>query len=254
MHIAIHPDFQKYKAELTSFIDSFDDAGILFVEGKRNKIKLFQCDDKVLSIKSFKVPNSINKIAYKFCRKSKARRSFEYANRLIELGIGTPQPIAFAENCSGFGLGRSFYACEHLDVDLTFRELVEIPNYPDYDTILSQFVSFCFQLHENGVEFLDHSPGNTLIKKVAEGKYAFFLVDLNRMNFLSEMSFEKRMKNLSHLTPRKDMVAQMSLEYSKLYTSHSEAIIFQTLWSCTEKFQKKFHQKIRLKKKLKFWK
>ena len=253
MQIAIHPDFQKYQAELASFIDSFDDAGILFVEGKRNRIKLFQLGDKVVSIKSFKVPNSINKIAYKFFRKSKAKRSFEYANRLLELGIGTPQPMAFAEDYSGFGLGRSYYACEHLEVDLTFRELVEMPNYPDYDTILSQFVFFCFQLHEKGVEFLDHSPGNTLIKKIGDGKYAFFLVDLNRMNFLSEMNFEKRMKNLSHLTPRKEMVAQMSLEYSKLYTSQSEADIFQTLWFHTEKFQKKFHQKIRLKKKIKFW-
>jgi hypothetical protein len=253
MQIAIHPDFQKYQAELKRFIDSFDDSGISFVDGKRNKIKLFQLGDKMLSIKSFKVPNLLNRIVYKFVRKSKAKRSFEYANRLIELGIGTPQPIAFAEKYTSLGLGRSFYVCEHLEVNLTFRELVEIPDYPDYDTILSQFVSFCFQLHEKGIEFLDHSPGNTLIKKMGEGKYDFFLVDLNRMNFHSEMDFESRMKNLSHLTPRKDMVAQMSLEYSRLYKSQSESNIFRTMWTHTDKFQKKFHQKIRLKKKLKFW-
>lgn len=253
MKFIVNPQYTQYKDILSDFILNFDTSGVMFCDGKRNKIKLFEFENTIVNVKSFKVPNLINRIIYKFVRKSKAKRSFEYANRLIELGIGTPQPIAFAEKYTSLGLGRSFYVCEHLEVNLTFRELVEIPDYPDYDTILSQFVSFCFQLHEKGVEFLDHSPGNTLIKKVTDGKYAFFLVDLNRMNFLNEMNFEQRMKNLSHLTPRKDMVAQMSLEYSKLYTSQSESNIFRTMWTYTEKFQKKFHQKIRLKKKLKFW-
>ncbi len=254
MHITIHPEFQKYHIEVSNFIATFDESGVLFVNGKRNKIKLFQLNDKQLSIKSFKVPNLVNRTAYKFFRKSKARRSYEYANRLIELGINTPQPIAFAEECTSFGIGKSFYACEHLEVDLTFRELVEILDYPDYNTILSQFVFFCFQLHEKGIEFLDHSPGNTLIKKVADGKYTFFLVDLNRMNFLTELNFETRMKNLSHLTPRKDMVAQMSAEYSKLYEKQAEASIFEAMWTYTEEFQKRYHQKIRFKKKFQFWK
>lgn len=253
MKFIVNPQYTQYKDILSDFILNFDTSGVMFCDGKRNKIKLFEFENTIVNVKSFKVPNLINRIIYKFVRKSKAKRSFEYANRLIELGIGTPQPITFAEKYTSLGLGRSFYVCEHLEVNLTFRELVEIPDYPDYDTILSQFVSFCFQLHEKGVEFLDHSPGNTLIKKVTDGKYAFFLVDLNRMNFLNEMNFEQRMKNLSHLTPRKDMVAQMSLEYSKLYTSQSESNIFRTMWTYTEKFQKKFHQKIRLKKKLKFW-
>ena len=254
MHITIHPEFQKYHVEVTNFLATFDDSGVLFVDGKRNKIKLFQLDGKQLSIKSFKVPNLVNRTAYKFFRKSKARRSYEYANRLIELGINTPQPIAFAEEYVSYGLGKSFYVCAHLEVDLTFRELVEIADYPDYDAILKQFVFFCFQLHEKGIEFLDHSPGNTLIKKVADGSYAFFLVDLNRMNFLTEMNFETRMKNLSHLSPGKDMVAQLSAEYVKLYVKQAEAKIFEAMWTYTEEFQKRFHQKIQLKKKFKFWK
>jgi putative AlgH/UPF0301 family transcriptional regulator len=109
-------------------------------------------------------------------------------------------------------------------------------------------------LHESGVEFLDHSPGNTLIKKVAEGKYEFFLVDLNRMNFHDQMDFEQRMKNLSRLTPQKGMIATMSNEYAKWYPAKTEAEIFEKMWFCTEEFQEKFFKKQRLKKKLKFWK
>ena len=104
------------------------------------------------------------------------------------------------------------------------------------------------------MEFLDHSPGNTLIKKVSQGQYAFFLVDLNRMNFHSEMTFEMRMRNLSRLTPKKEMIAVMSNEYSKLYTKQSEIVIFEKMWYETHNFQIKFHQKIKMKQMLKFWK
>jgi len=104
------------------------------------------------------------------------------------------------------------------------------------------------------VEFLDHSPGNTLIKKVAENQYEFFLVDLNRMNFHDSMSFEQRMSNFSRLTPQKEMIATMSNEYSKFYKEKSEAEIFEKMWKATSDFQEEFARKKRLKKKLKFWK
>ena len=109
-------------------------------------------------------------------------------------------------------------------------------------------------MHEKGIEFLDHSPGNTLIKKTVEGKYDFFLVDLNRMEFHDTMDFDFRMKNLSHLTPKKDMVAVMSNEYSKLYTAQTEEEIFEKMWFYTNDFQVRFAKKRLLKKKLKFWK
>lgn len=254
MQIQIHPDFQKEKAKLSRFIENFDNEGILFGDGKRNKIKLFELDEKTINIKSFKVPNIINQVAYKFLRKSKAKRSYEYANILLDYKIGTPQPIAFAENFSILGLEKSYYISEHLETELTFRELVEIPDYPNHDQILRQFVQFSFHLHEKGVEFLDHSPGNTLIKKESENQYEFFLVDLNRMNFHDVMNFDQRMKNLSRLTPKKEMVAVMSHEYSKLYVAKTEAEIFEKMWFYTNDFQIKFHKKIKLKKQLKFWK
>ena len=215
---------------------------------------MFDLETKTINIKSFKIPHLINKIAYRYFRKSKARRSFEFANRLLELGVGTPQPIAYFENYNLIGLEKSFYISEHLECDLTFRELVEIPDYPDHENILRQFTRFSFDLHQKGIEFLDHSPGNTLIKKNAEGNYDFFLVDLNRMNFHDSMDFDSRMKNLSHLTPKKEMIAVMSNEYSKAYPAQSEAEIFEKMWFYTNDFQERFAKKRRLKKKLKFWK
>ena len=252
-------DFSEYNKEkqyndILAIIDSFQNSGELFGNGDRNKIKLFNFNGKTINIKSFKIPNIINKVAYKYFRKSKAKRSFEYATILLEKGIGTPEPIAYYENFNFLGLKDSYYVSEHLVTELTYRELVEIPDYPDYDNILRQFTKFTFDLHQKGVEFLDHSPGNTLIKKVTENKYEFFLVDLNRMNFHETMSFEQRMNNFRRLTPRKDMIAVMSNEYAKFYTDKTEAEIFETMWHATTHFQEEFAKKKRLKKKLKFWK
>ena len=233
-------------------IKNFQTKGVLFGDGKRNKIRLFEVEGKTINIKSFKIPNLINKIAYKYVRKSKAKRSFEYANKLLENGIGTPEPIAYFENFDLIGIKDSYYVSEHLQCDLTYRELVEIPDYPNHDIILRQFTRFSYSLHQKGIEFMDHSPGNTLIKKTADGNYEFFLVDLNRMQFHESMPFEVRMKNLCRLTPHKEMVAVMSNEYAKL-SGEPEGLIFETLWKMTADFQYRFHRKKRLKKKLKFW-
>jgi hypothetical protein len=253
MSVVINEEFKSKEIELRNYITNFSSSGNLFGDGQRNKIKLFDLDGKKINIKSFKIPNLINKIAYKYFRKSKARRSFEYATNLLEKGIGTPQPIAFFENYSWLGLKESYYASEHLQAELTFRELVEIPNYPEHSTILRQFTHFSFNLHEKGIEFLDHSPGNTLIKKVSDKQYEFFLVDLNRMNFHAEMDVNMRMKNLSRLTPKKEMIEIMSEEYAKLYNKSFKEV-FDTMWYYTCEFQEKYHRKRRLKAKYFFWK
>jgi hypothetical protein len=234
-------------------LQNFNTTGKIFIDGKRNKIKLFEIEGRTLNVKSFKIPHLLNRIIYQYFRKSKAKRSFEFANKLIESSIGTPEPIAFLQHGNLLGLKDSYYVSEHLEADLTYRELVEIPDYPEADIILRAFTRFSFLLHQKGIEFKDHSPGNTLIKKKGDGSYEFFLVDLNRMEFHSTMSFELRMKNLCRLTPHKEMVAVMSNEYAKA-SGESEELIFNTLWKMTSEFQYRFYRKKRIKKKLKFWK
>ena len=199
------------KQKLESIINNFD--SYIGGEGNRNIIKIIKYNDLILNIKAFKIPNFINKIVYNFFRKSKAKRSFEYANKLTERGIGTPKPLAYFEFKTLLFFNKSFYVSEHLDYDMTYRELTKDFNIPDYDKILRAFTRFTFTLHQKGINFLDHSPGNTLIKKNVD-TYDFYLVDLNRMDF-GELDFETRIKNFSKLTIYKSMVEVMSDEYAK---------------------------------------
>ena len=250
MKKAFHHKYKDFELEIDSFIQSFDSSGE-GIKDARNKLKLFRLNDVIVNIKSFRIPNLINQIVYKFFRKGKAQRSFEYAKKLKELGIGTPQPIAYYENFSRFLFKRSFYVSKQLECDLTYRELSRDLNYPDNENILRAFTRFTYKLHEKGIHFLDHSPGNTLIRKHAD-KYKFYLVDLNRMEF-GYLDFETRIKNFCRLTTHKSMVIIMSDEYAKCIEKDYN-IVFDLMWKSTQEFQNKFNRKKRLKKKLKFWK
>ncbi|MDD3458929.1 MAG: lipopolysaccharide kinase InaA family protein [Weeksellaceae bacterium] len=250
MIFEVNPAFKPRQQEIQTVFQQFENSGTDFIVGERNHIKLFEIGGQTINVKSFKIPNKLNQFVYKYFRKSKARRSFEFANILLEKGIGTPTPVAFQENYNAFGFQKSYYASIHQEYHLTYRELVEIPNYPDHENILRQFTRFCYRMHEAGIEFKDHSPGNTLIKRESEVLYDFFLVDLNRMKFHDSMNARLRMKNLSRLTPKKDMVRIMADEYAQISGENPENL-FQLLWDYTEKFQKKYHRKQKIKKKIK---
>ena len=253
MKYLIHNKFKDLQERIVFLIDHFLIEGKILVNGQRNAIKLFEVEGITLNIKSFKRPNLINKIVYRYFRKSKARRSFEFASKLMEMQIGTPQPVAFFENYDFVGLKESYYAWEQLENVFEFREIVQNEAFENRDFIIRKFTQFTFEMHEKGIEFLDHSPGNTLIHKNADGSYSFFLVDLNRMKFHETIDFKTRMKNLSKITHKKDMIEVMSNEYAKL-SNGDETTIFETMWGLTADFQYRFHRKKRIKKKLKFWK
>src|SRR5690606_28482897 len=134
-------------------------------------------------------------------RKSKAQRSYEYANKLVQLGIGTPQPIAYFELPKALTFYKSYYISEHAAYDFTYRELNHDFEMESHEAILRAFTRFTFDLHQKEVHFLDHSPGNTLIQITDDG-YKFLLVDLNRMEF-RPLDLVTRIKNFSRLTPHK---------------------------------------------------
>lgn len=249
--IIINNRYQTSQKEIESIINKFDSIDDYIAKGTRNSIKKKTLKNgKIATIKSFKVPNIVNKYVYRFFRKSKAERSYEYAKRLIDLGFLTPYPISFVENKTAFIFKESYYFSELVEADLTYRELITEPNWPNKTEVLKQFTKFTFDLHEAGIEFLDHSPGNTLIKQNGENKYDFYLVDLNRMNFHQFMDFDLRMKNFSRLTPEKEMIEIMAKEYANLYQKDEQETV-DKMWFYTVEFQEKFHLKQARKKKLK---
>lgn len=242
---------QLLEPTIKNAIHNFENHTEILGEGDRNVIKIVEIEGKKYAIKSFKIPNFINKVAYRFFRKSKAERSYIYASTLLSKEIGTPLPVAYDLYMTPFLFNKSYYVSELVACDLTYRELTTDFGISDHEAILRAFTRFTYKLHKNGINFLDHSPGNTLIKRV-NGDYLFYLVDLNRMEF-GTMDFDTRIKNFAKLTIHKSMIEIMSNEYAKC-SGEDEEKVFNLMWTYTKEFQYRFYRKIRVKKRIFFWK
>lgn len=248
MKIIFNTNYIKDKSDILDLVNDFDRSGIELGNQKRNTIKLFNIGKRKINIKSFKSPNFINSLIYDTFRKSKAQRSYEYANKLINLGVLTPLPIAYIQNSSFIRLKQSYYISEHLDYDFTFREISRDLSFDDSVNALKAFTRFTYNLHEKGINFLDHSPGNTLIKK-HRSSYDFYLVDLNRMEF-KQMTLLDRMKNFSRLSHSEDVVKIMSCEYANCI-GKSDNYIYDLMWKEIMIFRSKVNRKRKLKSILK---
>ena len=242
-NFVVHPHYSQLENELQKALQNFSKNDEYVTQGQRNVIKKVAIDGVTFNIKKFKTPNTFQSVVYRFLRKNKAMRSFEYAKRLIESGINTPFPVAYSESFSA-GLTDSYYISQHLDYDFDFRELIHNPKFENRDEILKQFTRFTFKLHENNVNFLDHSPGNTLIvvNKNDNPQYEFYLIDLNRMWF-EPMNFDKRMHNFRRLWLSKKMIQVMSKEYAELYGKPYEEV-----HALMSKYSRQFQKKINSKK------
>jgi len=233
------------RGEIKQMIDSFDQEGETFWQ-KRNTVKVFELKGQKMVIKSFKIPHLINRFAYRYIRKSKARRSYEHATVLLEKGMRTPKPIAYQEDVDIVGLKKSFYVSENLDYDFDFNALYDI-DFSDRKNILEQFAEFTYDLHEKGIHHFDHSRGNTLIIDKKDRTYDFYLIDLNRMVF-EDMNYQKRVDNFNRLGLTPEMIKIISKKYAELIDVDEEKVFKDISHSC-EQFDTNRAKKKKLKSK-----
>lgn len=250
MQIITHSKYKEKEKALLQLVASFFNDGNLIVKGSRNTIKSNVLEGEKVNIKYFKKPGVLKSIIYSFFRSTKAKRSFDYANYLLQHNIPTPFPIAYMEERSSIGLlGDSYYVSQQLDYDFTIRELIHDPLFPERNIILEQFAEFTFKMHEANVNFLDHSPGNTLIVNKGSGHYDFYLIDLNRMKF-ENLSIEARMDNFKKMWLSRTMVKVIAKKYAEL-SGQPEEKLHQILLEKTISFKRKITKKKWLKRKLK---
>lgn len=180
----------------------------------RNELKVICFDELDTVVKSFKIPNIINRIAYTFFRDSKAKKSYEYS---LKIGGFTPTPIGYIEFFENALLSNSYFISEKFDYDFTIREPLLDDDFEDKELILRAFSKFTFDLHENDIFHNDYSPGNILIKKDGEN-FIFKIVDINRMKFYT-LGDEDRARNFSKLWARDDELEIMADEYLKYFNT-----------------------------------
>ena len=138
-----------------------------------------------VNIKAFKIPKALNPYIYTLIRKSKAERSYENARKLISMGFGSPEPLAYIEVHDGVRLKESYYVCRQLEAQqngahLNMRHWEE---KADCEPLLRALADEIVRLQKSGVWHKDFSPGNILYTGNNTDGYRFYYIDLNRMQF-----------------------------------------------------------------------
>lgn len=220
------------------------------IQAARNVIKVFETPEGGIAVKSFRKPNLINRVVYRYFRLSKAKRSYLYANKLIALGFQTPQPLFYREEIGFKGLDKSYYGSHYLEDSVMLRDIIGVVDYPERDKILDAYADCVFALHENRVEVLDNTPGNVLVRQ-ENGRYEFYLVDLNRIKFHSgKIGVKRRFKNLAMVTGDTAVMQRLSARYANNLGYNSMAA-FTHIRNYRQRLLKQKHYKRMLKKPFK---
>lgn len=217
LNLEVAPDYAPLREPLLALLDNFDTQGDT-LHRKRNTVKKMSLDGTDVVVKSFQALGGLRAFIYGRVRKSKARRSYEYAQRLRHMGVGTPDPVAFCEQHRGNLLKNSFFVSQFYAHDFSMSHALPAPDQgappAEATAIIEAFVEFTFKLHEDGVLHIDHNPSNTLVRRRAGG-FDFAIIDINRMQF-GPLGLRQRMSNLVRLTDDLEVMQLMARTYAAL--------------------------------------
>lgn len=186
----------------TGDFDRWQDGEVIF--RRRNTLRL---TDGVV-VKQFACPNMLRGLWYGLFAKSKARRSYEYAQQMPEL---TPAPVAWREVRIAGVLRESWYACKQSDCTHTFNELIGAPDFPHRADILKAIGRFTATLHQRGIMHRDYSGGNILFN--SDGSRVE-VIDLNRIRFCRHLTRAQRLRNFERLNIDREALRTMALAYA----------------------------------------
>ena len=183
------------------------------IHSRRNELRDMTFGGVNMIVKSFAVPNLVNRLVYGVFRKSKAQRSYEYAEKLNSLGIKSPAPIAYYTERCGLLFSHSYYISKKSTCRYTFYDVIDNVKLENRELYLRCVGRMTAKMHEAGVYPLDYSGGNILLD-VVEGEPQFELVDLNRMSF-GRIDMDKGCRGFERLNVESSALAIMAQEYAK---------------------------------------
>lgn len=218
MNITVNPSYISLERFIRTLPEVFLTQGIM-LHDKRNVVKLFEMDGMQVVVKRYKVPLFYQRIDYTWFRPSKAKRAYLFALRLKELGIRTPDPIAFIE-CKRFGFFRQGY---FVSTYTTHPDIKSNISLLDTDTqLFDGLIDYFVFLHSEGFLHGDTNLSNFLFHK-EDGRYEFEVIDVNRSCFKDHPAKEDCLANLMRVTRDRKLSSRIVSAYA-----------FRRGWDATE--------------------
>lgn len=225
MHITVNPRF----ARLTDFVSSlpqrFESEGETLY-AKRNIVKSFRTDDGLeLVVKRFKYPNVVQQLGYSTFRPTKARRAYEFGLRLLQLGIETPEPVAYLEERR---LGLVFTTGYFVSLSCRWPDckVLNEPDFPHHAALAEALMRQLVGMHARGVLHGDVNLSNFLYQLApqpagssappAAADFRLCVIDTNRSHFHPSLTDEQCMRNLVRLTHNQSLMREFCALYARL--------------------------------------
>lgn len=214
-HVHTEPTFSNLRTFVATLPIRFSFAGNgRTIYKGRNELREFDTPQGTVVVKSFCVPNIINRIAYGLLRSSKAERSCRYAALLLSKGIGSPAPVGWCSVRHGLLFTHSYYASLRSTLPYTYIDLIKgnisATEAPDYLRAVGRIAG---KLHNEGIIHRDFSRGNLLLGRDAAGNIQVELVDLNRLRFHA-VDREEGLKNFERLPATAEMQHYLAEGYA----------------------------------------
>ncbi len=217
----INPRFKELTPFIKSLPETFANSGKV-IRNIRNEIRLIRTGEYNLVVKSYQIPNIVNRIAYVSVRKSKAERAYLYAELLRSKGIGSPCPVAYILQKKNGLFYKSYFVSLLSDCHYNYYDLFE-KSFERKHEILEAIGKTTAKMHENGFLHQDYTGGNILFDDRKE-IIPIELIDLNRMSF-RKIGIVTGCKNFSKLKATDEMLEIMGKAYAKTRGYHPEKCI-----------------------------
>lgn len=215
LHLGMAPGFDRHAGWVRSLPQLFRTPGGVVLRNARNEIREMEHDGVTFVVKSFAVPNIVNRVVYGIFRPSKAKRSFDYARLLNRAGVGSPPPVAWLTERSGFLFSRSYFVSLKSACPYTFQHFLDgLVPYGE-DAVLQAVGRATARLHQAGMYHKDYSPGNILLGLQEDGRIRVELVDLNRMR-LGPVGLERGCRNFDRLPATARMHRVLAEAYAQV--------------------------------------
>lgn len=213
MKIIINPKYEYLRENILQTSEEFSKHPGEILYEARNILKVVELGGIKVVIKSFHQPKFFNRIIYSFIRKSKALRSYLFSEKLLECNIPVPAPIACIIQSKNGLITNSYYINKYEESN-TVRELMG-GSVKGNEDLLNDFTDFLIHTHYQGILHLDLSPGNILFEKGNDGKYKFFLIDVNRMKLDTFVGMKEASHNLRRLCTSSEISGYIARRYAQ---------------------------------------
>ena len=214
MRMEINPAYEHMRDFVVALPERFEHEGTLIYDD-RNIIKKFDVAGETVVVKRYRRPLFVQRVAYTWFRKGKARRAFHNAARLIQLGVSTPVNIAYLETRSN-GLLEYGYLVTGVDDNPPIRDRLEGPK--PFDRRLAEaFAGYAVQLHGKGVLHDDLNCSNVQFDDRGGEGFSFSVIDINRMHFTEGWPpLEECLENITRFTYKEDLFDLVARTYINL--------------------------------------